>query len=203
MRYPYEVTRERFGPHEYWIAKSQAQQGLIGQGDTLKEALDELESNEQAWLKHAKAIGIPIPQASGACDIVGSLIPNAELVAQLQDASIFCSDCSCYGEPNGCNRKGGYCKAWELAQEAADYMSDMVIEREALSKKELRELPNKTWVWVEVIDDAAFTHPQQETGWYRSVSGETTEDTFACGYPGMTFGFDFKEIGRTWKASKK
>lgn len=125
MKYPYKVTKERSGTHEYWVARSQGPKGLIGQGDTLKEALDELESNERAWLKHAKAIGIPIPQVSGAGDIVGSLIPNDELVSQMQDPTVFCSDCGYYGEPNGCNRKDGYCKAWELAQEAADQLSEL------------------------------------------------------------------------------
>ena len=36
---------------------------------------------------------------------------------------------------------------------AADYLSKLVMEREPLSKEELQELPNKTWVWVEVLDD--------------------------------------------------
>ena len=86
---------------------------------------------------------------------------------------------------------------------AADYLMTLVMERETLSKEELQELPNKTWVWVEVLDDVAFSHPQQKSGWYRSVFGETTEDVFACGYPGMTFGFDYKDMGTTWKVSLK
>ena len=86
---------------------------------------------------------------------------------------------------------------------AADYLSKLVMEREPLSKEELQELPNKAWVWVEVIDDEAFTHPQQKTGWYRNVSAEMSDDIFACGYPGMTFGFEFKDMGTTWKASRK
>lgn len=86
---------------------------------------------------------------------------------------------------------------------AADYLTKLVIEREPLSKEELRELPNKTWVWVEVLDDGAFTHPQQKSGWYRSVFAEMTEDVFACGYPGMTFGFDYKDMGTTWKVALK
>lgn len=86
---------------------------------------------------------------------------------------------------------------------AADYLSKLVIEREPLSKEEIQELPNKAWVWVEVLDDKAFTHPQQKTGWYRNVSAEMSDDIFACGYPGVTFGFEFKDMGITWKASRK
>lgn len=86
---------------------------------------------------------------------------------------------------------------------AADYLMTLVMEREPLSKEELQELPNKTWVWVEVLDDVAFSHPQQKSGWYRSVFAEMTEDVFACGYPGMTFGFDYKDMGTTWKVSLK
>lgn len=44
------------------------------------------------------------------------------LAEKLQDPSAFCGDCKNYGEPNGCNRDGGYCVAWGLAQDAADIL---------------------------------------------------------------------------------
>lgn len=56
MKYPYKVTKERSGAHEYWVARSQGPKGLVGQGDTLKEA--------------AKRIRALTPTASNFVDMV-------------------------------------------------------------------------------------------------------------------------------------
>lgn len=43
----------------------------------------------------------------------------------LIDPSELCEGCPYSGEPNGCNRGGGACAAWNLAQDAADMIQDL------------------------------------------------------------------------------
>lgn len=44
-----------------WIAKSVSLKGCVGQGNTSREAIRELEENERVWLSVAKEERIPIP----------------------------------------------------------------------------------------------------------------------------------------------
>ena len=62
MKYPFSAFFEKDDNKEYWVAKSSSLKGCIGQGDTLDEALAELQENEEAWLETAKEAGIPIPE---------------------------------------------------------------------------------------------------------------------------------------------
>ncbi len=62
MRYPYrtQLIQEADG-ERYWVARSDSLKGCIGTGETLDEAVRELEENEIAWLETAREYGIEIP----------------------------------------------------------------------------------------------------------------------------------------------
>ena len=61
MIYPFQVHQTKVDDHLFWIAKSSSLKGCVGQGDTVFEAISELENNESEWLVTAKEVGIPIP----------------------------------------------------------------------------------------------------------------------------------------------
>lgn len=61
MKYPFSVVRTKCDGHVFWVAKSTALKGCVGQGDTLDDAVNELASNEEVWLETAKDFGIDIP----------------------------------------------------------------------------------------------------------------------------------------------
>ena len=61
MKYPYRVFKAEYEGKAFWVAKSDSLKGCVGQGDSLEEALNELEENEVAWIETAKEFGIAIP----------------------------------------------------------------------------------------------------------------------------------------------
>ncbi len=61
MKYPFSVYFTQVDEHQFWIAECKVLKGCVGQGDTIEEALNELEMNEEEWLKTAEEFEIPIP----------------------------------------------------------------------------------------------------------------------------------------------
>jgi len=61
MQYPYKVYRTQVEEHVFWVAECTCLKGCVGQGDTIEEALHELEENETVWLDTARECGIAIP----------------------------------------------------------------------------------------------------------------------------------------------
>ena len=61
MKYEFNVFQSEANGHTYWVAKSKALKGCIGQGETADEAIHELAQNEEEWLITAKEFDIPIP----------------------------------------------------------------------------------------------------------------------------------------------
>lgn len=62
MKYPFVVYFTQVEEHQFWIAECKALKGCVGQGDTIEEAISELETNEEEWLKTAEEYDIPIPE---------------------------------------------------------------------------------------------------------------------------------------------
>lgn len=62
MKYPFTVSYMYVDDLRFWVAKSNALKGCVGQGDTPEEAINELSTNEIEWLKTAKEYGIDIPE---------------------------------------------------------------------------------------------------------------------------------------------
>lgn len=61
MLYEFVSYQMQVEEHFFWIAESKALKGCVGQGDTLLEAIKELEGNELEWISAAKESGIPVP----------------------------------------------------------------------------------------------------------------------------------------------
>ena len=61
MKYPFSVYQTEVEGHFFWIAKSLYLKGCVGQGDSQKEAMEELAENEKAWLETAAEVGLSIP----------------------------------------------------------------------------------------------------------------------------------------------
>lgn len=62
MNYPYDVYRAQVETHAFWVAKSKVLNGCVGQGDSIEDAVEELQINEIAWIESAKEIGLSIPE---------------------------------------------------------------------------------------------------------------------------------------------
>lgn len=62
MKYPYTVYYTQVEDHKFWIAECKLLKGCVGQGETLQDAVEELESNEKEWLITANDFNIPIPE---------------------------------------------------------------------------------------------------------------------------------------------
>ena len=61
MKYPFRVYRTVVGNHVFWAAEIPALSGCVAQGETMEEALKQLECNEHEWLETAKEFQLEIP----------------------------------------------------------------------------------------------------------------------------------------------
>lgn len=61
MKYSFETYQMNVENHLFWVAKSKSLKGCVGQGDTVTEAIAELQENENSWLETASECGIHIP----------------------------------------------------------------------------------------------------------------------------------------------
>jgi len=68
MKYDFKVYQMSVGGHCFWVAKSNALKGCVGQGDTSDEAIKELELNEADWLETAAKCNIPIPPVTAVTE---------------------------------------------------------------------------------------------------------------------------------------
>lgn len=88
--------------------------------------------------------------------------------------------------------------------EALDMAIDALREQEQrynpkpLTLEELRQMPPKEWVWVEVLQKRSGL--QDESAYYRKFLGWMPENIFFCGYTGWATAFDYADYGKTWFA---
>ena len=69
-------------------------------------------------------------------------LTTGEIVRALREPEAFCEGCNHHGEPRGCNLNGIGCRAWDLAQEAADRLEQQEqriteLERELAAANQL------------------------------------------------------------------
>lgn len=64
MKYGFKVYMMEVEDHPFWVAESKELKGCLGQGDTIEEALAELDVNEEEWLKTAAELNMRIPEVS-------------------------------------------------------------------------------------------------------------------------------------------
>lgn len=74
---------------------------------------------------------------------------------------------------------------------------------EPLTLDELRKLPIRDWVWIEILNPDAFRSKETVSAYYRKYDGYKKDEIFWCGYPGLGFGFDYADYGKTWLAYRQ
>ena len=69
-----------------------------------------------------------------------------------------------------------------------------------LSLEKVLSFPVGKWIWIECLID--FEHPNQKSAFYKRCPGmgQIADNIFWCGYPGLTFGFNFDDYGTDWIA---
>ena len=78
-----------------------------------------------------------------------------------------------------------------------------VGKNEPLTLDELRQMPIRDWVWIEVLNPDAFRSKETVSACYRKYDGYKKDEIFWCGYPGLGFGFDYADYGKTWLAYRQ
>ena len=84
---------------------------------------------------------------------------------------------------------------------------ETVINRNGLNAPltldELRQFPIRDWVWIEILNPDAFRSKETVSAYYRKYDGYKKDEIFWCGYPGLGFGFDYADYGKTWLAYRQ
>ena len=73
----------------------------------------------------------------------------------------------------------------------------------SLTMDELRKMPIHDWVWIEALNIDAFRSKETVSAYYRKYDGYKKDEIFWCGYPGLGFGFDYADYGKTWLAYRQ
>ena len=100
--------------------------------------------------------------------------------------------------------------ALDMAQRERDVVTKRMIEleqetvtnrnglNEPLTLDELREMPIRDWVWIDVL------HLKEAiSSYYRKYDGYKKDEIFWCGYPGLGFRFFYEDYGKTWLAYRQ
>ena len=84
-----------------------------------------------------------------------------------------------------------------------DHFREVTKKVEPLTLDELRQLPIRDWAWIEVLTPDAFRSKETVSAYYRKYDGYKKDEIFWCGYPGLGFGFDYDDYGKTWLAYRQ
>ena len=98
------------------------------------------------------------------------------------------------------------CDAVDMAISALrqqDHFREVTKKVEPLTMDELREMPIRDWVWIEILNPDAFRSKETVSAYYRKYDGYKKAEIFWCGYPGLGFGFDYADYGKTWLAYRQ
>ena len=95
-------------------------------------------------------------------------------------------------------------KQREIVEYTISALRQQGQERNApLTLDELRKMQIHDWVWIEVLTPDAFRSKETVSAYYRKYDGYKTDEIFWCGYPGLGFGFDYSDYGKTWLAYRQ
>lgn len=82
---------------------------------------------------------------------------------------------------------------------AIDALRERVAERnEPLTVEEVRDLPLRDWLWIEVIQNGYYR--EAKSAYYRVQADYSKGEALCCGYPGLGFEFDYEDYDKTWLA---
>ena len=84
-----------------------------------------------------------------------------------------------------------------------EHFREVTKKVEPLTLDELREMPIHDWVWIEILNLDAFRSKETVSAYYRKYDGYKADEIFWCGYPGLGFGFDYSDYGKTWLAYRQ
>ena len=84
-----------------------------------------------------------------------------------------------------------------------EHFHDLTKKVEPLTLDELRQLPIRDWVWIDILNPDAFRSKETVSAYYRKYDGYKADEIFWCGYPGLGFGFDYADYGKTWLAYRQ
>lgn len=91
MKYPYFVYQAVVEGHTFWVAKCPTLKGCVGQGETIEEALEELETNEAEWVVTAEECGIEVPTVP----VVQESMPSGKFTVRVSPAvHQFAAECA-------------------------------------------------------------------------------------------------------------
>ena len=107
-------------------------------------------------------------------------------------------------DPRPCGME--LCDAVDMAISALrqeDHFREVTKKVEPLTMDELRKMPIRDWVWIEILNPDAFRSKETVSAYYRKYDGYKADEIFWCGYPGLGFGFDYADYGKTWTAYRQ
>ena len=84
-----------------------------------------------------------------------------------------------------------------------EHFRDLTKKVEPLTLKELRQMPIRDWVWIEILNPDAFRSKETVSAYYRKYDGYKKDEIFWCGYPGLGFRFFYEDYGKTWLAYRQ
>ena len=84
-----------------------------------------------------------------------------------------------------------------------EHFREVTKKMKPLTLSELREMPIRDWVWIEILNPDAFRSKETVSAYYRKYGGYKKDEIFWCGYPGLGFGFDYADYGKTWMAYRQ
>ena len=94
--------------------------------------------------------------------------------------------------------------ALDMAVKALENVANKDAGRnEPLTLNELREMPIRDWVWIEILNPDAFRSKETVSAYYRKHDGYKKDEIFWCGYPGLGFRFFYEDYGKTWLAYRQ
>ena len=94
-----------------------------------------------------------------------------------------------------------YYEALDMAISALrqqDHFREVTKKVEPLTLDELRQMPIRDWVWIDV-----FHSKEAVSSYYRKYDGYKKDEIFWCGYPGLGFRFFYEDYGKTWLAYRQ
>ena len=102
-------------------------------------------------------------------------------------------------DPRPCGME--LCDAVDMAISALrqqEHVRDLMKKVEPLTLDELRQMPIRDWVWIDVIHSK-----EAVSSYYRKYDGYKKDEIFWCGYPGLGFRFFYEDYGKTWLAYRQ
>lgn len=88
----------------------------------------------------------------------------------------------------------------DVMREAAEILQENDSANRPLTLDELRNLPEKEWVWIECLEPIPYTNG---SAYYCKIEAIRPEVMFECGYPGWGTAFRYEDYDKAWLAYRR